>query len=89
MNDVVQSHYVGVLQIPQQRHCKQHATFTQNLWGGSLGVFYPYLLQDPRCTLGEGRQASRQPSNASTRHYCMTPSFPIQIWNLYRKSMHT
>jgi len=37
MNDVVQSHYVGVLQIPQQRHCKQHATFTQNLWGGSLG----------------------------------------------------
>jgi len=54
-----------------------------------LGVFYPYLLQDPRCTLGEGRQASRQPSDASTRHYCMTPSFPIQIWNLYRKSMHT
>jgi len=30
VNNVVQRHYVGVLQIPQQRNCKQHTMLTRH-----------------------------------------------------------
>ena len=56
-----------------QQYTETPATHSEavHCQGVLLGVFHPYLWPQkaPGSTLGEGRQTSRQPTDASTPHW--------------------